>query len=202
MKVGTGWRLPVKAYIYAHDVSGEPLHERWGMKEDDEVWYAAYGSNLSSERFRYYLEGGTCPQNGKTYPGCRDKLLWSDNMVYMVRGRMYFAKHSPSWNKGGVAFFDKNGRGSTIVRCYRITWGQLQDIQQQEGPSWYGRREFLGFYDGADIYTLTSEEVQEQTKPDAAYLKLIRNALVECGETKAEAKKYLKACQKRFPKSE
>ena len=201
VRTETWWKLPAKAYIYAHPVSGEPVRERWGMQDDDEVWYAAYGSNLSQERFRCYLEGGTCPQNGKPYPGCRDKRLWTDSEVNMIQGRMYFAKHSQSWNGGGVAFFDRNGCGGTIVRYYRITWGQLRDIQQQEGPSWYGRRLFLGFRDDAAVYTLTSTELLKQTKPDGAYLELIRKALLDCGKTESAADKYLKTCQKRFPRS-
>ncbi len=201
VKVGTGWSLSVMAYVCARPVSGEPVRGRWGMQEDDEVWYAAYGSNLSEERFRCYLEGGVCPANGKAYPGCRDRRLWSESMVTTVPGRVYFARHSRSWNGGGVAFFDKEARGRAIVRAYRITWGQLQDIQAQEGPAWYGRRVFLGFYDGACICTLTSGEVQEPTEPDAAYLERIRNALVACGETEKEAERYLEACRRPFSRS-
>ena len=29
------------------------------MRENDKVWYACYGSNLSAERFSYYIEGGS-----------------------------------------------------------------------------------------------------------------------------------------------
>ncbi len=198
VEVDTGWRLSAKAYIYARPVCGEPVRERWGIEEDDEVWYAAYGSNLSEERFRCYLEGGICPENGKDYPGCRDKRLWSASVVDEVPGRVYFARHSPSWNGGGVAFFDGERGGRTIIRRYRITWGQLQDIQKQEGPAWYGSRVFLGFREGACVYTLTSREVQKQTEPDAAYLELIRKALMVCGKTEKEVETYLKACQRRM----
>ncbi|CCH80358.1 hypothetical protein BN12_90013 [Nostocoides japonicum T1-X7] len=39
---------------------------------DDLVWYAAYGSNLSLERFHCYVAGGRPPGGRHTYPGCRD----------------------------------------------------------------------------------------------------------------------------------
>lgn len=196
IEVENGRGLLAKAYIYAQPVSGEPVRAPWGIKDDDEVWYAAYGSNLSEDRFRYYLEGGVCPQNGKDYPGCRNKRLWTDSAMDAVVGRMYFARHSPSWNSGGVAFFDRRGGGRTIIRRYRITWGQLLDIQAQEGQRWYSRRELLGFCDGVAIYTLTSEEVQKQTKPDAAYVSLIRNALLASGKTEKETDRYLTVCQR------
>ena len=188
-----GRRVDAMVYVYNHPVSGAPVRERWGTKDEDEIWYAAYGSSLSTERFRYYLEGGVCPQNGKRYRGCTDRSLWKETVVDKVSGRVYFARHSPSWNGGGVAFFSRENYGNVIIRRYRITWGQLKDIQLQEGPAWYHRIECLGFSDGRPVYTLTSEKSQTATEPDKAYLNLVRDALVqECGCTEENADRYLR----------
>ena len=46
-----GGRVSAQAYVYAHRPTGEPMREPWGSKGSDRVWYAAYGSNLSAERF-------------------------------------------------------------------------------------------------------------------------------------------------------
>ena len=40
---------------------------------DKYVWYACYGSNLSKERFLFYVKGGFCKLNNKDYKGCADK---------------------------------------------------------------------------------------------------------------------------------
>ncbi len=37
-----------------------------------QVWYVAYGSNLSLERFTAYLQGGRPAGGARKYPGCRD----------------------------------------------------------------------------------------------------------------------------------
>ena len=36
------------------------------------IWYVAYGSNLSRERFCTYLRGGRPDGSERDYPGCRD----------------------------------------------------------------------------------------------------------------------------------
>ena len=36
------------------------------------IWYVAYGSNLSRQRFHHYLRGGRPHGNDREYPGCRD----------------------------------------------------------------------------------------------------------------------------------
>ena len=55
--------------------------EENGMKENDKVWYACYGSNLCAERFMYYIVGGHCPFNDKDYDGCRDKTMWTESKI-------------------------------------------------------------------------------------------------------------------------
>ena len=82
------------------------------------------------------------------------------------------------------------------MRLYRITRGQLQDIQKQEGASarWYGRIVTLGIQkDGIPICTLTSEHRNSRNLPSEKYSGLILKALVkENGLDETEAQKYLK----------
>ena len=119
-----------------------------------------------------------------------------------MKGRMYFANHSGSWGGKGVAFYSPEGQGTTVMRLYKITYGQLKEVQLQEGCSmnWYGRLVCLCFEDGLPVMTFTSGKQLEQNIPDDAYLNLIHDALVsECDISKLEAAQYLKSCMKPFP---
>ena len=184
------------AYIYAHSVEGKPLvRSRWNMKDYDPVWYAAYGSNLSTERFEYYILGGVCPINGKPYTGCTDKTRWSQSLVRTVPGSMYFANKSSSWERKGVAFYAPDCAGETIMRFYMITFGQLKDIQEQEG-GWYRRMAFVDFVEGVPAFTLTSECLQDENAPGDKYFNLIFDALTkDCGIHGQEIQEYLKICR-------
>ena len=89
------------------------------------------------------------------------------------------------------------------MRLYRITYGQFKEIQRQEGASanWYGRIQYLENINGIPVFTLTSENVLEQTTPSKEYLSLLRNALIsEAGMTEEKADRYLKSCGKKFPR--
>ena len=115
-------------------------------------------------------------------------------------GRMYFGNKSGSWNHKGVAFYDPNAEGKTFMRLYKVTREQLNEIQEQEGPSakWYGRIQALGIHaDGCPIYTLTSEVRHPFKAPDDSYLSLISRALTEENNfTVSEAILYLAECLK------
>ena len=187
-------------YEYAGELCGAQRIDGWRDRGEDRVWYAAYGSNLQADRFRCYLQGGTCKENGRSYPGCSDKTLWKKSKVRSFKGRLYFGNRSSSWNHGGVAFFAPEGEGEVWMRLYRISRQQLLEIQQQEGCSdaWYGNLVFLGTeQDDRPVYTFTSAEKREKHAPDSAYLELIRTALMkECGMNKRKADRYLaKACE-------
>ena len=192
--------LKANAYIYNHDITGSVMTEKWGSNPDDYVWYAAYGSNLSAERFIRYIQGGPpCSANGRPYRGCTDKRLWTNEYFTTVDGHMYFGKVSGNWG-GGVAFFNSNSRGTAIVRLYRITLGQLLDVMKQEGPSsdWYGHMQCLGVErNGEPIYTLTSDKVHDGNQPSDTYLQLIKMALTSEGHmTEKKADQYLKSCMR------
>ena len=182
-------------YKYNHSVSGPPIRTFWNMRDDDPVWYACYGSNLSADRFSCYIRGGDCPQNGRHYDGCKDPSMWTDSRIFEYPGRMYFAKRSSSWQDGGVAFYEPEGYGSAVMRLYKITYGQFKDVQVQEGMGWYGRTVCLEMLDGVPVFTFTSNSTSEQTEPGEPYLSLIRNALIkEAGMNPEKADAYLAKC--------
>jgi len=188
-------------YIYNGLPEGEPVIGRWGEMDKEYVWYACYGSNLSSDRFRCYIEGGTCKENGRTYTGCTsDKTLWKESKVKRFSGRMFFGNRSGSWGGKGVAFFENSGRDEVIMRMYKITKEQLKEVQEQEGMSmkWYGKTLCLGLdEDGCPIYTITNGERVPHNEPADNYVALIKKALVEeCGISAGEAEEYIAGCMK------
>jgi gamma-glutamylcyclotransferase (GGCT)/AIG2-like uncharacterized protein YtfP len=180
-----GSRVPAQAYVYAHRPAGEPMREPWGSKGSDRVWYAAYGSNLSAERFMEYIEG------------CADPSEWSDCCLRDFPGGVYFGDESSGWDLGGVAFYDPQLPGKTHMRLYKISRAQLDEVQDQEGPGWYGRLLKLGVHeDGCPIYTITSLYPHPRNAPSERYFNRIRTALTkECKKTESEADAYLDICR-------
>ena len=176
-------KITANAYVYLGSVEHKPMkNEMWGVKDNDTIWYACYGSNLSEERFDCYIKGGTCSLNSKTYPGCDDKTHWGRPEYAVVQGEMYFGNSSPSWNQKGVAFFDPDAEGRTYMKLYPIKRSQLMDIQKQEGSSanWYGRILCLGIRNDRPVYTLTSKTRRFLNLPDKKYLTLIATQLRRC----------------------
>lgn len=181
--VRNSWSKQI-AYIYVYNNKCEdrkkPMREPWNAKESDYVWYAAYGSNIDENRFSCYLKGGVCVENGKTYVGCKDKSIWKDTAVKTFKGQMYFGNNSPSWGGKGVAFYDPSVKSETIMKLYLITRDQFHDIQRQEGLSdnWYGRIVFLeADYEGAPIYTITSEKRRPEVESADNYYQLVGQAI-------------------------
>jgi len=176
--------VKVYAYVYNRQPDRDIMRKPWGIQEDDMVWYACYGSNMCAERFRCYIEGGRCAENGRWYEGClKNKSLWTDSAVATFAGEMYYGNASSSWGGKGVAFFDPSAEGVTRMRLYKITYGQLEEVKSQEGPSpsWYGRVVCLGVAeDGCPIYTLTSETRRAENEPSEAYKEVIHKGMMEC----------------------
>ena len=179
--------ISVQAYIYAHaeDLPTEPVREPWGNYGSERVWYAAYGSNLSAERFMEYIEE------------CADPSEWSDSCLRDFTGGVYFGDKSPGWEYGGVAFYDPQLPGKTHMRLYKISRAQLDEVQDQEGPGWYGWLLKLGVHeDGCPIYTITSLYQHQRNSPSERYFNRIRDALTkECGKTETDADAYLNICR-------
>ncbi len=97
----------------------------------DRVWYAAYGSNLGTDRFKCYLAGGRPAGGTRTYAGCRDRSDPAGAFSLEVPGALVFAGASGVWG-GGMAFFDPDGTGSVACRAYSVTVEQFADVAAQE----------------------------------------------------------------------
>jgi hypothetical protein len=95
------------------------------------IWYVAYGSNLSRERFRTYLQGGQPDGSGRNYPGCRDTSDELDSFGLLITGGVYFAGRSSGWG-AGMAFYDPEPPAEVAARAYLITTEQFVDVLAQE----------------------------------------------------------------------
>ena len=89
------------------------------------------------------------------------------------------------------------------MKLYRITRGQLDEVQEQEGnlDHWYGKMYCLGLdKDGTPIITLTSRTENEENAPCDALLETMYLGLTTCCEyNKTEAVRYLRTA---LPKTE
>ena len=95
------------------------------------IWYVAYGSNLSRERFGHYLRGGRPNGVERDYPGCRDTSDELDSFGLLISGAVYFAGRSSGW-RAGMAFYDPEAPGVVAARAYLITADQFVDVLAQE----------------------------------------------------------------------
>lgn len=95
------------------------------------VWYVAYGSNLSRERFCRYIRGGRPDGSERDLPGCRDTSDPVDSFGVLIDGGVYFAGHSSGW-RAGMAFYDPRATGEVAARAYLITAEQFADVLAQE----------------------------------------------------------------------
>lgn len=175
-------KIQANVYVYLRDLSLAMMQRNmWGTQDETPVWYACYGSNLSEERFRCYMEGKSYRKNKKSNNkgGFRDQTEWQQTALITQTGELYFGNKSKTWYRKGVAFFDPSAEGKTYMKLYRIKWSQLIDLQIREGssPQWYGRIVCLGIKDGYPVYTLTSEEHRPVNLPSKSYLTLIAKEL-------------------------
>jgi hypothetical protein len=180
------------------------------------VWYAAYGSNMSAARLRYYIQGGCPPGAARVYPGCRDKTPPTKHQPVMLPGGIYFALQSRVWG-GGLALYDPALTGPTPARAYLLTTGQFCDLAAQEmhrqpgtdldltnaittgrhqlGPGRYETLLAAGTHDGYPILTFTapwtSSDVEWEA-PTARYLHQLGTGLQEThGWTRDRIAAYL-----------
>jgi hypothetical protein len=101
-----------------------------------EVFYAAYGSNLSAERFACYIAGGTAPGASRALPGARDRRRPESWRPLRLRGHVYFYGHSQTWGGAPAAFGPaapvERPEAEIYARAWRLTWEQLEDVMAQE----------------------------------------------------------------------
>ena len=147
----------------------------------NKVWYACYGSNISFDRFRYYITGGTYPLTGKEYTGCRDKTLPTESVPILIPFEMYFGNQSRSWGGNGVAFLDTSKPSVVVGRAYLITDEQFEEVHGQEGNSlnWYDKIVELGIYRGEPIKTFTNSSRRRENAPSPKYLQVIAQGMLE-----------------------
>ena len=92
------------------------------------VWYVAYGSNLSQDRFACYLQGGQPAGARRSYPGCSDRTPPREVVGLRLPGRVRFGGLSRVWG-GGLAFLDTEaGDGEVVARGYLIGTDQLDEV--------------------------------------------------------------------------
>jgi hypothetical protein len=177
-----------------------------------EVFYAAYGSNLSAERFACYIAGGTAPGVSRSHPGARDRRLPEAWRPLRVPGRLYFSGHSRTWG-GAPAFFepgskDEHTGAEVFARAWRLAWDQFEDVLAQEngrhvkpldaepgalvagftllaGPGRYDRVVCLGTLEGLPVMTCTAPGLPEPTTatPAAPSLEYLAHIITGLRET-------------------
>ena len=175
------------------------------------VWYAAYGSNLSRARFDCYLRGG-CPAGAShVYPGCRDDTPPADEVADEVDTTLAFGGTSVTWG-GGVAFV-RDGGGRARARLYLLTLDQFADVVAQEnwlepgtvliqpgvamplvldGEHVYRVVVPLGERGGVPVLTVSQPADTRPTVPSASYLRHIADGLREAHAMRtAEIVEYL-----------
>jgi hypothetical protein len=163
------------------------------LEDSSPVWYLAYASNLSAERFRYYLAGGRPPGAARSYEGCRDPSPPREARPLWLPGGLSFGGRSRVWG-GAMAFYDPAAAGRVAARAYLLTYAQFSDVVAQESRRPLGTPLVLGSQpDGrhpglSDIYdivlrldsadcvprlTLTSGRLPPPAAPSSAYLRTI-----------------------------
>lgn len=171
--------------------------------DDDEIWYASYGSNCLEARFAVYLTGGRA--EGATYDerGARDPRLPRASAPHWFDADVRFLGDAAKWGGGGVAFLGHEPGGPAPGRRYLITKGQFDDVAAQEsrrptvslpvdeleigvvrpiGDGFYDGLLALPPVDGVPVVTFTSPEPEVRlasNPPSSAYLGTIYRGLLE-----------------------
>ena len=167
-----------------------------------QIWYVAYGSNLSFDRFCRYLRGGPLSGSERVYAGCRDTSDPLESVGVMMSGSVYFAGRSSVW-RSGMAFYDPDVTGEVAARAYRITAEQFVDVLAQEtrrkpgvtldlAPAFRGDRFSVGLggysvlvrigdRDGLPLMTFTADRGANPPlkPPSAVYLSAMATGLRE-----------------------
>ncbi|GMT50033.1 MAG: hypothetical protein IEMM0008_1572 [bacterium] len=177
------------------------------MYDQPHVWYASYGSNLSRDRFLFYIRGGKPEGATRINIGCRDKSLPKDSRPISIPYLLYFIKQAYPWDYKGVAFIglDKDEDNPALGRMYLVSEQQFIDVVSQENgniempvidlkalqkagsevifkDSWYGNIIYIGELESYPIFTFTSSasiDAEPFVAPSYEYLKVIMTGLQE-----------------------
>lgn len=169
VKMDNGKTISGSAYVYNDSVEGCPkLNARYGLQEnesDEYVWYVSYGSNLLSERLKYYIQGGYCMYNGREYRPCTDTTMPTESRPVMIPYDMYYSNYGMgSWENSAVSFLDLSYPGKAYGRAYKIKRSQLSEIHAKEGKgaNWYPECVRLDDIDGLEAYTFAGHQVKRK----------------------------------------
>lgn len=181
-------------------------HHPSSTSTEEQVWFAVYGSSLLSERFAYFLEGGTIPGLDIRHPGARDPAPPLADRALFIPHRLFFARRSPSWQRAGIAFLasTREEEAQTWGRAWLITRTQAEDLVRQLnrapeltidwphlitqrqltiGTGWYNHLLLLeSDREGAPVITATSAEAtlySHTVPPGEAYLDTLIAGLIE-----------------------
>ncbi|MDO4437318.1 MAG: gamma-glutamylcyclotransferase family protein [Coriobacteriaceae bacterium] len=196
------------AYVYLHEVdpaSEIPVilqpYSRYLELRQNLVWYVAYGSNIKYERLNYYIQGGTCPYNGKTYEACNNASAPLACEPCALPYGVYFGNESPAWHGFGVAFLDTSQPGFALGRAYLITREQLDHIHTWEGrgSNWYPAEVELSSIAGIPAVTFTNPEIRPWNYPAPDYEEVLMAGLEEAYPfmSEGERERYLWAIKER-----
>jgi hypothetical protein len=168
--------------------------------DQSRVWYAAYGSNLSRERFDVYIRGGVPEGSTHAYPGCRDRSPPAADRPWECDFELRFGGRSKTWG-GGVALIAHPGTAPAKLRLYLVTLEQLADVVAQEnwlepgavdlngvvfeprhviGPDHVYRVVLsLGELDARPVLTVTQDATVATAAPSVPYLRHVAQGLRE-----------------------
>ena len=172
---------------------------------DPIVWYAAFGSNMSSARLACYLQGGVPRGTAREYEGCRDPTPPIEVRSLTIPGTLRLAGTSSVWG-GGTAFYTPEAPGVVHARAYLLRMEQFADLVAQEtrhpvgatlaladhGPTFHGLSQVydvvldLGDLDGHRLLTLSASRDHTANPPSESYLRTMMDGLAEGFDLDAE----------------
>ena len=141
------------------------------MDAEEKVWYVAYGADLCSEEFKYYIDKCT----NKEYPEKEEPYLLNYGLYYSGYDK------TSRWEYKGLAYLRNNVSGFSFGKAYMVTIGQLLEIykikKEEYDPSADIPSKFsiidLGAKDRVPVYTITETRYSEFHAPSREYLDCI-----------------------------
>lgn len=149
------------------------------MATADLVWYAAYGSNLSRNRFLRYLTGGRAEGSTFAEAGAPDPSHPRSDRPAVLHHQLAFAGRSHRWG-GATAHLavDRNPSARTLARFYLVTREQLESIRAQEGAVY----DLIACHppvDGREVLAVTVADPGPPGAPPPAYVDTMVRGLME-----------------------
>lgn len=115
------------------------------------VWYASYGSNVNSDRFHCYIQGGKPNGSTKNHAGCEDKTLPTQTIPVDLGRQVFFAGKSEShWGSGAYAFLRITAPRDSELPARIKAWGTKREPPTPHPWVSYGR-----------MYLITRQQFEE-----------------------------------------